>query len=102
MPAAWPLNSAKYNVSERPEARTFWGLKRIPWYRPVRQAPRELGGRTQVTIRKGDSLVVRRVISLAWLLGLVLTLGMMQTDRLVAQEAKKEPAKPAAPAPKPE
>src|SRR5947209_18882935 len=89
MPAAWPLNSAKYDVSERPEARTFRGLKQIPWYRPVRHAPREFGGGTRVTIRKGDSLVVRRVISLAWLLGLVFTLGMVQTDRLLAQEVKK-------------
>jgi len=37
------------------------------------------------------------VISLAWLLGLVLTLGMVGTDRLVAQEVKqKAPAKPEA------
>ena len=48
-----------------------------------------VGVRTRVTIRKGDSLVVRRVISLAWLLGLVFTLGMVQTDRLLAQEVKK-------------
>ncbi len=37
--------------------------------------------------------MVRRVISLAWLLGLVLSLGMIQTDRLLAQEVKKAPAK---------
>jgi hypothetical protein len=41
--------------------------------------------------------VVRRVISLAWLLGLVLTLGMVGTDRLLAQEVKKAPAQPEAP-----
>jgi hypothetical protein len=42
--------------------------------------------------------VVRRVISLAWLLGLVFTLGLVQTDRLLAQEVKKElaPTKPEA------
>jgi hypothetical protein len=36
--------------------------------------------------------VVRRVISLAWMLGLVFTLGLVQTDRLLAQEVKKETA----------
>jgi len=38
------------------------------------------------------------VISLAWLLGLVFTLGLVQTDRLLAQEVKKElaPTKPEA------
>jgi len=44
-------------------------------------------------IRKGDLLVVRRVIPLALSLGLAFTMGVVRTDRLVAQEVKKETTK---------
>src|SRR5689334_16728767 len=43
--------------------------------------------------RKGDLLVVRRVTPLALSLGLAVALGMVRTDRLVAQEVKKETTK---------
>jgi hypothetical protein len=48
-------------------------------------------------IKKGDLLVARREVTLALSLGLISSLGMVQTNRSLAQEAKKEAPKAEAP-----
>ena len=57
-------------------------------------------GDSDVGIQKGDLLVVRRVVPLAFLLGMALTVAMAWTGPAIAQEVKKETAP--APAPKQE
>ena len=57
-------------------------------------------GDSDVGIQKGDLLVVRRVVPLAFLLGMALTVAMAWTGPGIAQEVKKETAP--APAPKQE
>src|SRR5271157_4829029 len=55
-------------------------------------------GDSDVGIQKGDLLVVRRVVPLAFLFGMALTVAMAWTGPAIAQEVKKETA----PAPKQE
>ena len=59
-------------------------------------------GDSDVGIQKGDLLVVRRVVPLAFLLGMALTVAMAWTGPAIAQEVKKEtaPAPPKQEAPK--
>ena len=57
-------------------------------------------GDSDVGIQKGDLLVVRRVVPLAFLLGMALTVAMAWTGPAIAQEVKKETTP--APAPKQE
>ena len=61
-------------------------------------------GDSDVGIQKGDLLVVRRVVPLAFFFGMALTVAMAWTGPAIAQEVKKEtaPAPASAPAPKQE
>src|SRR5271166_4046825 len=64
-----------------------------------RNAPTHSGmGDSDIGIQKGDLLVVRRVVQLAFLFGMALTVAMAWTGPAIAQEVKKETA----PAPKQE
>src|SRR5271166_2318337 len=59
-------------------------------------------GDSDVGIQKGDLLVVHRVVPLAFLFGMALTVAMAWTGPAIAQEVKKETAPAPAPAPKQE
>src|SRR5271157_2027142 len=59
-------------------------------------------GDSDVGIQKGDLLVVRRVVPLAFFLGMALTVAMAWTGPAIAQEVKKETAPARALAPKQE